>query len=167
MPRRDDKLVLEGLARVKAQQTWGRVPTAAELGAARGEVAPRDLDNVPSDERARLMEVGRGDATPFLVRLRALCQTLQRRLTGWAGTRVLVEVLACVDELELALIHRKPGGRPRGKRHKVKAEHLEAVRQWMEGGGGGSVSALAKSLGLSRQTVYTLIQQISEGRRDG
>jgi DNA invertase Pin-like site-specific DNA recombinase len=84
---------------------------------------------------------------------------------------VVGRMLSWLKALELVLAVRRYGGRPRGKRHKVTPEQVGTIRRWAAGDrseiASDSVADVAKKLGLSRQTVYTILKEIETASSDG
>ena len=151
----DDPLVLTGFALEAARHLHGRLPTREEVDELRHELA-RQEDTLSVEDRRLYREIGKLDPRPVLERLKQAVTQLQAKV----DERLVGPVLSRLSELELVLALRRFGGRPRGARHKVTEEQVEAIRRWHEGRDRRSrptVAEFATSLGLSRQTVYTVL----------
>lgn len=154
----DDPLVLTGFALEAARHLHGRLPTREEVEELRQELAGQE-DTLSDEDRRLYREIGKLDPRPVLERLKQAVTQLQRKV----GEGLVGPVLSAVAELELILALRRFGGRPREARHKVTEEQVEAIRKWYEGRRRRTrptVSEFAKSLGLSRQTVYTVLAEL-------
>lgn len=95
----------------------------------------------------------------------AMVQTLKdlgRQLEEEVSHEVIRNLNVTLAELEQVLKQRKRVGRPKGKRHKTQDHHVETIRAWSEGDKTQSARELARSLGLSHQTVYTILADLKK-----
>ena len=76
--------------------------------------------------------------------------------------QVVERMQSSLSDLELVLAKRRYGGRPKGR--KVSQDDTENIRKWMAGDRtwerGSSAKDVAKRLKVSRQTVYTIQEEL-------
>ena len=124
---------------------------ATEVAAATHSLPEADRPLLPS---------GKPDPMRWVQRLKQICQELEVARPEEVQ-RLLAQMRSALNDLEAALQQHRQGGRPKGKRHKVKATDIEAIRRWEKGESRvGSITDLADALELSRQTVYTILAEI-------
>lgn len=100
-----------------------------------------------------MAEAADGQVESLLARLRDTV----RRLGDYAVPQAVVDEMgALLTHLEAGIAQAK-GGRPKGSRHKVKDNQIRRLVEASQTPG-FSVQKLADELGLSRQTVYTLMK---------
>jgi hypothetical protein len=164
-----ERLIRTGMAIEFAWSQEGRTPTKEEIESAREDVAHFKLADFPEVKVQRWLALGKLDPLPLLAQMKRACRELFEQSSGDKAKVVVERLLLPVTDLELVLALRRYGGRPRGTRHKVTPAQIEAVRQWMQGRRrrrSPTVDGLALKLGLSRQTIYTLMKEI-EAEGDG
>ena len=164
-----ERLIRTGMAMELAWSQEGRTPTSEEIDSARKDVAHFRLADFSEEKLERLLALGNLDPMPLLEQVKKACRELFKESVG-DKAKVLVErLLVPLTDLELVLAMRRSGGRPKGTRHKVTSTQVEAVRQWMRSRRrrkNPTVDDLAAKLGLSRQTIYTLMKEIENGSGD-
>src|ERR1022692_4096939 len=94
--------------------------------------APAAADS-PPETTGLLVPIGKPDPMKEVQRLKQLCQELEAAPTEETQQPLLGQMRSSLNDLELALKQRKPGGRPKGKRHKVNDAQIEAIRRWEKG----------------------------------
>jgi hypothetical protein len=146
----------------------GRTPTREEIESARQDVAHFKLADFPEAKVQRWLALGKLDPMLLLAQVKRVCLELLQQSATEQVKAVVERLLVPVADVELVLALRRYGGRPKGTRHKVTPAQIEAVRWWMRGRRrrrSPTVDDLAEKLGLSRQTIYTLMREIeAEGR---
>ena len=131
------------------------------------------LKRLSPEQRKRCLELGKKDPRPFIERLNQSCQNLLVLCQSQEEQKRLVEEMqSSLADLELVLAVRRYGGRPKGKGRKVTPDEIENIRKWKHAGdrtwvSGSSVADVAKKLNVSRQTVYTILDEIKaeDGKR--
>ena len=158
-----ERLIRTGMALELAWSQEGRTPTREEIESAKQDVAHFKLADFPKEKLQRWLALGKLDPMPLLAQVKRACREIFGQSSGEQAKAVVERLLVPVTDLELVLALRRYGGRPRGTRHKVTPAQIEAVRQWMQGRRrrrSPTVDDLAEKLGLSRQTIYTLMKEI-------
>ena len=158
-----ERLIRTGMAIEWAWSQEGRTPTREEIDSARNDVAHFKLADFSEEKLQRLLALGKLDPMPLLEQVKTACRELFKGASGDKATVLFERLLMPITDLELVLALRRYGGRPRGTRHKVTAAQIEAIRRWMKGRRRRrkpTVDDLAEKLGLSRQTIYTLMKEI-------
>jgi len=164
-----ERLIRTGMAIEFAWSQEGRTPTREEIESASKDVAHFKLAYFSEEKLQRLLALGKLDPMPLLVQMKRVCQELFQQSPGEQAKVLFERLLMPMTDLELVLALRRYGGRPRGKRHKVTPHQIEAIRQWMKGRRrrrNPTVDDLADKLGLSRQTIYTLMKEIEAEASD-
>ena len=173
----EDRLIRTGMAICFARDMKQEAPQREELEAIlMDEGANAPPTTLPADLRHRFADLGRQDPRPFMERIKHSCHKLLPLCQTQEEKRLVEQMMTTLADLELVLAVRRYGGRPRGTRHKVKPDQIEAIRRWKAGDRSlvhsSSVADVAKKLGLSRQTVYTILEGIRlegirlEGQKD-
>ena len=162
-----ERLIRTGMAMELAWSQEGRTPTREEIESARQDVAHFNLTDFPEEKVQRWLALGKLDPMLLLAQVKRVCLELLQQSATEQVKAVVERLLVPVADVELVLALRR-GGRRKGARHKVTPAQVEAVRQWMRGRRrrrSPTVDDLAEKLGLSRQTIYTLMREIeAEGR---
>lgn len=165
-----ERLIRTGMAIELAWSQEGRTPTREVIESANEDVAHFKLADFPEEKLQRWLALGKLDPMPLLAQVKRACLDLIQQ-SPTEQVKVLVErFLVPLSDVELVLALRRYGGRPRGTRHKVTSAQIEAVRQWMKGRRrrrSPTVDDLAEKLGLSRQTIYTLMKEVEGQDRGG
>ena len=164
-----ERLIRTGMAIELAWSQEGRTPTREEIESAKQDVTHFKLADFPEEKLQRWLALGRLDPMPLLAQVKKVCLELLQQSATEQRQAVVERLLVPLSDVELVLALRRYGGRPRGTRHKVTPAQIEAVRQWMQDRRrrrSPTVDDLADKLGLSRQTIYTLMKEI-EAEGDG
>jgi DNA-binding transcriptional ArsR family regulator len=157
-----ERLIRNGMAIELAWSQEGRTPTREEIESARQDVAHFRLADFPEEKLQRLMALGKLDPMPLLAQVKRVCLELLQQSATEKRQAVVERLLVPLSDVELVLALRR-GGRRKGARHKVTPAQVEAVRRWLRGRRRRrslTVDDLAEKLGLSRQTIYTLMKEI-------
>lgn len=158
-----ERLIRTGMAIELARSQEGRTPTREEIDSAREDVAHFKLADFSEEKLQRFLVLGKLDPMPLLAQVKRACRELFKGASGDKANFLVERLLVPVTDLELVLAMRRYGGRPKGARHRVTPTQIEAVRRWMQGRRRRrkpTVDDLADKLGLSRQTIYTLMKEI-------
>lgn len=168
----EDSLVRAGLALLMASNSLEKEPTAEDMVRAQEEAARSDLATLDADLRPILLALGKHEPKLLVEQVRSKARTLLAscRMRSDTNEELIVEqLLVALQALELVLAVRRYGGRPKGTRHKVTPEQVGTIRRWVAGDrseiASDSVAAVAKKLGVSRQTAYTIKEEI-EGEKE-
>jgi hypothetical protein len=158
-----ERLIRIGMAMELAWSLEGRTPTKEEIESARDDVTHFKLADFSAEKLQRWLVLGNLDPMPLIAEMKKACRELLDQSTSGQVNTLANRCLVLVADLELVLVLRRYGGRPKGTRHKVTPAQVEAVRRWMQGRRrrrSPTVDDLAEKLGLSRQTIYTLMKEI-------
>jgi hypothetical protein len=161
----EDRLIRVGMAMWFARDMEGDVPKREDVEWAIELGSHYDVRSLPHDLRRHYVELGKQDPRPFMERIKQSCQKLLELCQSHEEEKRLLERMqSSLSDLELVLAMRRYGGRPKGTRSKVSADEIENIRKWKGGDrtwvGGSSVADVAKELNVSRQTVYTILDEI-------
>jgi hypothetical protein len=172
MPRpsvkQHEKTIRLGRAMLLAyEQTSPNMPKKADIGKALIAQAGDDLEQFPSEDLWRWYYLGKQNPRPLIESLARKLDELSRYSdTPWLQERVQ-PMQALVRDLRLGCGVPRWSGRPKGKRNKVTPDDIDAVRRWMKDrrkAGSLSASELARTLKVSRQTLYKLMKEIESGQ---
>lgn len=167
--RKNEKAIRLGraieLAFEKVRSAMRSSPTRAEIEEARLATAEDDLEQFSQDEINRWYCISRQNPKPVVEEL----FTRLNRLGNYSSLPWLQDqlkpILGIVRMLNQMCDAPKWSGRPKGKRSKVTPEKVEAIRTWLavrKTASRCSITALAKELDISRQTVYVVMKEIKK-----
>ena len=167
--RKNEKAIRLGraieLAFEKVRSVMRSSPTKAEIEEARLTTAEDDLDQFSQEETYRWYCISRQNPKPLVEELFTKLNSLRNYSSQpWLEDQ-LKPILGIVRMLNQMCDAPKWSGRPKGKRSKVTPEKVEAIRTWLavrKKASRCSVTALAKKLELSRQTVYVVMKEIKK-----
>lgn len=168
----EDRLIRTGMAMWFARDMKEDTPTREEVEA----TLASDFKGVPTaftpDIRRRFADLGRQDPRPFIERLKRSCRKLLKKLRSkemQEEGRLVERIQTTLADLELVLAVRRYGGRPKGTRKKVTPDEINELRKWNAGDrtwvSSSSVADVAKKLNVSRQTVYTILADLTSEKR--
>lgn len=153
------------LAFEKVRSAMRSSPTRAEIEAERLATAEDDLEQFSKEAIYRWYCISRQNPKPVVEELFNRLNTLGNYSSEpWLRDQMR-PILAIVGILRRMCDTPKWSGRPKGKRSKVTPEKIERIRAWLavrKTASRCSITALAKELDLSRQTVYVVMKEIKK-----
>jgi len=171
--READRLVRTGIAMTNARDKAGGATTSQDVERAIEQDADFEMDGLTPEALRIYAEFGRQDPRPFMERLKRSCQELRElchNKNEHEAERLVEGMQSTLANLELVLAVRRYGGRPKGTRKRVLPDGIENLRKWKAGDriwvSGESVADVAKKLKVSRQTVYTILDEIRESENE-
>ena len=164
----EDRLIRTGMAMCFARDMEGATPNRQAVEASLvDEGANAPLTALPPDLCRRLADLGRQDPRPFIEELKQSCRKLLdqcRRKEMHEEGRLVEQIQTTLGDLELVLAVRRYGGRPKGTRKKVTPDEINELRKWKAGDrswvSSSSVVDVAEKLKVSRQTIYTILEEL-------
>lgn len=170
----EDRLVRVGMAMWLTWDATEGTTTKEQLDWQIEHFPKVELESLSVKDRNRYLELGKKDPRPSIERLKESCHKLLELCKSHEEEKLLVKQMqSSLADLEVVLLVRRYGGRPKGTGKKVTPDIIENIRKWKAGDrtwvSGSSVKEVANKLNVSRQTVYTILEEIkaeADNKRD-